>query len=205
MNIAICMADDSARQESKYIYLTFDDGPSDKVTPKILDVLDEEGVKATFFIIGQQAETRQAIVRRAFYSGHTMAVHSYNHVYNQIYSSSQSLLEDIDKCNNVLQSIIGCRSYIYRFPGGSYGLSKQLIDAVTSNGYRYVDWNASLMDAEIWQPTPKQLFDAAVTTSSDLNNIVLLAHDSTTKISTYYALRDIIKYFKSKGYIFETF
>lgn len=194
-----------AESAVKTVYLTFDDGPSDRVTPKILDVLAEEQIKATFFIIGNQAETRKYILKRAFDEGHTVAVHSYTHKYCEIYSSPESLLKDIDRCNEVIKSVTGSLSSVYRFPGGSFGLPQKLIDAVTEHGMRYVDWNASTRDAEIYGATPNQLFKAAVTTAASNENIVLLAHDSTTKGATAEALKSIIRHFKDEGYIFSAF
>ncbi len=189
----------------KTVYLTFDDGPSDRVTPKILDVLKEENVKATFFIIGKQAETRKYLIEREFKEGHTVAVHSYTHKYGEIYSSAESLIKDIDKCNDVIKSVTGRYSSVYRFPGGSYGLSEKLVSAVTSHGLRYVDWNASTRDAEIYRATPAQILKSTADTSANTENVVLLAHDSTSKTATAAALKDIIKYFKNKGYIFSAF
>lgn len=189
----------------KTVYLTFDDGPSDRVTPKILDVLKEENVKATFFIIGNQAETRKYLIEREFNEGHTVAVHSYTHKYREIYNSPESLINDIDKCNEVIKSVTGNYSSVYRFPGGSFGLSERMINAVTRHGMRYVDWNASTRDAEIISATPEQLYKATVNTSACAENVVLLAHDSTTKSSTAAALKDIIGHFKEQGYIFEAF
>ncbi len=189
----------------KTVYLTFDDGPSDRVTPKILDVLKEENVKATFFIIGKQAETRKYLIEREFKEGHTVAVHSYTHKYGEIYSSAESLIKDIDKCNDVIKSVTGRYSSVYRFPGGSYGLSEKLVSAVTSHGLRYVDWNASTRDAEIYCATPAQILKSTAETSANTENVVLLAHDSTSKTATAAALKDIIKYFKNKGYIFSAF
>ena len=189
----------------KTAYLTFDDGPSDRVTPKILDVLKEENVKATFFIIGKQAETRKYLIEREFKEGHTVAVHSYTHKYGEIYSSAESLIKDIDKCNDVIKSVTGRYSSVYRFPGGSYGLSEKLVSAVTSHGLRYVDWNASTRDAEIYRATPAQILKSTADTSANTENVVLLAHDSTSKTATAAALKDIIKYFKNKGYIFSAF
>ena len=202
--IALASADDD-KIDVKTVYLTFDDGPSDRVTPKILDVLKEENVKATFFIIGKQAENRRYLIEREKAEGHTVAVHSYTHKYKEIYSSTKSLLKDIDDCNAVTKSITGEYSKVYRFPGGSFGLSQSLISAVSKHGLRYVDWNASIRDAEILNATPKQLYSAAICTSADINNIVLLAHDSTTKTATADALRDIIRYYKNKGYSFSSF
>ncbi len=194
-----------AEEAEKTVYLTFDDGPSDRVTPKILDVLAEEKVKATFFIIGKNVETRKNLIKREFDEGHTVAVHSYTHKYKEIYSSEESLIKDIDACNEVIKSVTGKYSSVYRFPGGSYGLSQKFISAVTAHGLRYVDWNASTRDAEILNATPAQLLKAAVTTSASSNYIVLLAHDSTSKSATAEALRDIIKHYKDNGYVFKAF
>ena len=200
-NNSIALADGT----DKAVYLTFDDGPSDRVTPTVLDVLKEENVKATFFIIGRQAETRKYLIEREFKEGHTVAVHSYSHNYSLIYSSAQELLKDIDKCNKIIKEVTGSYSDLYRFPGGSYGVNKKLISAVTEKGFRYVDWNASTRDAELYEPTPYQLYKSTIATSANAQKVVLLAHDSTTKTATAAALKDIIKYFKENGYKFMTF
>jgi peptidoglycan/xylan/chitin deacetylase (PgdA/CDA1 family) len=193
----------TAFAEEKVIYLTFDDGPSDRVTPKILDILKEENVSATFFIIGQQAISRQQIVRREAYEGHTIAIHSYTHEYKDIYSSCDKLLSDIEKCKGIIEMITGYTPTLYRFPGGSYNLSTKLINAVKQSGYRVVDWNSSMRDAEIINPTPYQLYTSAITSAEGKDKIILLAHDSTTKLTTVQALTDVIHYFKSKDYNFK--
>ena len=192
-------------EDVKCVYLTFDDGPSDRVTPKILDVLKEENVNATFFIIGQQAQTRKYLLQREIDEGHTVAVHSYTHEYGEIYSSPESLIKDIDKCNEVIKSVTGKYSDLYRFPGGSYGLSEKLISAVKEHGMKPIDWNASFSDAEIYNATPAQIFDAAITSADCCEKVVILAHDSTNKSATALALKDIIRHFKNQGYTFKAF
>jgi len=189
----------------KVIYLTFDDGPSDKVTPKILDILKEENVKATFFVIGKNAETRKKLLKREAEEGHTVAVHSYSHIYNEIYASPESLLKDIKKCNKIIEEVTGKKSSVYRFPGGSFGLNERLISAVTNSGMRYVDWNASTRDAEFTDPTPEQIVSASITTAANPERIVLLAHDSTTKTATAQALKGIIRHYKELNYTFASF
>lgn len=189
----------------KVIYLTFDDGPCDRVTPKILDVLKEENVKATFFIVGNAAERRKYLLEREFSEGHTVAVHSYSHQYSEIYSSVQNLLDDIDKCNEVIKSVTGSYSTVYRFPGGSFGLRDELISAVKERKMKYVDWNASLCDAEYYAAPSEILYENAIETSMGHDKVILLAHDSTTKTTTAEAIRDIIKYFKNQNYKFATF
>ncbi|MDE7439674.1 MAG: polysaccharide deacetylase [Clostridia bacterium] len=193
-----------ARTE-KAVYLTFDDGPSDRVTPKILDVLKEENVKATFFIVGSAAENRKYLIEREVNEGHTVAVHSYSHRYGEIYSSTENLLNDIDKCNKLIKSVTGNYSDVYRFPGGSYGLSDKLVSAVKERGIKYVDWNASVRDAEYYSAPPEILYQSAVDTSKGHDTVILLAHDSTTKTTTAEALKKIIKYFKSQNFVFKKF
>ena len=84
-------------------------------------------------------------------------------------------------------------------------MSDKLISAVTAHGMRYVDWNASTRDADSLNATPNQIFNATISTAANADNIVILAHDSTTKSATASALKDIIKYYKERGYIFEAF
>lgn len=192
-------------ETEKSVYLTFDDGPSDRVTPKILDVLKEENVKATFFIIGMSAERRKYLIEREIAEGHTVAVHSYSHKYNEIYASPENLIADIDKCNELIKSVTGQYSDIYRFPGGSYGLNKKLISAVKAHGMKYIDWNASTRDAEFYTAPCDVLYESTVETSKGLNQVVLLAHDSTSKTTTATALKKIIKYFKKLNYTFKSF
>lgn len=198
------LADDTA-EPKKVIYLTFDDGPSDRVTPKILDVLKDENVKATFFVVGKNAVLRKNIIKREVDEGHSVGVHSYSHDYKEIYSSCESLLKDVDRCNELIREITGKKSSIYRFPGGSYGLDYKFVSAVTAHGMRYIDWNASTRDAEIYGATPEQLFEAAINTPACRERIVLLAHDTTNKTATAEALRDIIKYYKRNNYVFAQF
>lgn len=194
-----------AETPQKCVYLTFDDGPSDRVTPKILDVLKEENVKATFFIVGKMAERRKYLIEREFAEGHTVAVHSYSHVYHDIYSSVEKLLNDIDRCNELIHEITGEYSDVYRFPGGSFWVRKELIDAVTEHGMRYIDWNASMRDAELINAAPEELVKAAINTPANRDHIVMLAHDTTDKSTTAQALKGVIQYYKKKGYVFAAF
>lgn len=184
------------------IYLTFDDGPSNRVTPKILDILKKEKVKATFFIVGKSAESRGEIIKREIAEGHTVGLHSYSHDYKKIYASPKALSEDIERCNAILEKITGSRSNLYRFPGGSFNLSERLKTSVKNNGYRYVDWNASFCDGDISNPDAYTLYKSAINTVAYPEHIIMLAHDSTDKSATAEALGDVIKYFKQKNYVF---
>lgn len=189
----------------KEIYLTFDDGPSDRVTPKILDILKEESVKATFFVVGKNAVRRKNLLKREFDEGHSIGVHSYSHDYKKIYSSPEALIKDIDDCNEVIKEVTGRKTTLYRFPGGSFGLSSPIISAVTAHGMRYIDWNASFCDSEILSPSPEQLLNAAKTTLANRKSVIMLAHDATDKTATAEALRSVIRHFKNEGYMFKAF
>lgn len=194
-----------AEGAQKEIYLTFDDGPSDGVTPKILDVLKKENVPATFFIVGERAEKRKEILKRIYDEGHTLAVHSHSHIYKEIYSSCEALILDIERCNEIICSVTGEYSKVYRFPGGSFSLSPEIISAVTKKGYEYVDWNASFCDSEIKDVTAGKLYTAALSTVVNPNRIVMLAHDGADKTQTVEALKEVIRHFKHLGYEFKKF
>lgn len=204
ISTAICLAEEGNFNNVKTVYLTFDDGPSDRVTPLVLDALKRNNVKATFFIIGLQAETRPYLIEREINEGHSVAVHSYTHDYKTIYKSCNSLERDVEKCNDVIENICGKRSKLYRFPGGSYNVSQLLKNKIKELGYKYVDWNASTGDAEIINPTPQQLYKTAIKTTKKTGNVILLCHDGTTRTTTALALDSIIKYYKQNGYLFDT-
>ncbi|MBO7736409.1 MAG: polysaccharide deacetylase [Clostridia bacterium] len=190
-------------QAQKTIYLTFDDGPSDSTTPFILDVLKEEQVPATFFIIGRQAKRRENLIRRIQDEGHSIGIHSYSHIYSEIYRSPEALQEDIQKCSDVLEGILGYKPQLYRFPGGSFCVRDELKECVKALGYSYIDWNASCRDAELINASVEELVQSALSTSADRQTIVMLFHDSAHKNNTVWALKEIIRYYKDAGYAFE--
>ena len=119
-------------------------------------------------------------------------------------ASPAALLDDIERCNDAIERITGRRSKVYRFPGGSFTLSAALTDAVHGAGYTYVDWNASVRDAEIPGASPADLLNAAKSTSAGRNKVVLLCHDGAGKRATADALKDIIAFYRAGGYKFCT-
>ena len=101
----------------KTIYLTFDDGPSDR-TDEVLKILDEKGVKATFFVIGREDETSIQRIKKAAAAGHTIGMHSYSHDYEKIYTSVEDFLDDFYKLFVILRDEAGVTPTVFRFPGG---------------------------------------------------------------------------------------
>lgn len=191
--------------EQKVICLTFDDGPTDSTTPKVLDILDTFGVRATFFLIGRQISGREDIVRRTAAAGHAVGIHTYSHVYREIYASPQALLCDIAACRKAIRAALpGYEGKLYRFPGGEYGKPEALRRAVREAGLTVCAWNASADDSVLPHATADELFENAVRTGADRQRIVLLLHDGVNYRATVACLPRIIRHYKARGYRFET-
>lgn len=188
------------------IYLTFDDGPNAGTTNKILDILKEEGVKATFFVTCNGPDS---LIKRMYDEGHMVALHTATHNYSYIYSSIDNYFNDLKRVSDRVKRITGFESKIIRFPGGSSntisrnykkGIMTDLTSLVLSEGYRYYDWNVDGMDASSARSSSDVYFNVISNLNVNRANVVLM-HD--TKNITVGALRNIIKYGKDNGYKFD--
>ncbi|MDE7266925.1 MAG: polysaccharide deacetylase [Lachnospiraceae bacterium] len=179
----------------KRVYLTFDDGPSPN-TDRILDILKEYDVKATFFVVGKENYTDQ--YKRIVDEGHTLAMHSYSHVYKDIYSSLDAYKQDLGELRTFLYELTGVECNIVRFPGGSSNtISKvdmhTLIDYLDSENMVYFDWNVSSGDASGTYRSANQIASNVLGNIDKYNNAVVLMHDAAEKNSTVDALPTIIE------------
>lgn len=196
---------------NKTVYLTFDDGPSPNVTPLILDELKKENVKATFFVLGMNVNYYPEIIKRAYSEGHYIANHGYSHKYSEIYENVDTVLNDYQKCEESLRNVLDKNDFssgIYRFPGGSSGgfydnIKQDAKAKFKEENVAYLDWNALTYDAENAH-TKESILENLKNTVGDKNVVVLLMHDSSSKILTYETLPDIIQFFRDKGYTFST-
>ena len=93
--------------DTKVAYLTFDDGPTKNITPKILDILKEENVKATFFVVGKNVDSYPEIVKRAYDEGHFIANHGYDHNNKNLYKNDESFLNEIEKTDIAIGNVVG--------------------------------------------------------------------------------------------------
>jgi len=182
---------------TRKVYLTFDDGPSEN-TRAILDVLKEYDVKATFFVTGQQALSHPERYREIAQEGHTIGMHSYSHVYSEIYESVDSFGEDLLLLQTFLEDTTGVTPLFYRFPGGSSNtVSKmpmsQLCDYLTDNGITYFDWNVSSKDAVSPMRPVQEIVKNCTQNLENFDNAVILLHDAANKTSTVDALPEIIE------------
>lgn len=199
------------KSDPKRIFLTFDDGPTTQVTPFILDLLKQENIKASFFVLGSRVEANPDLVKREYDEGHFIANHGYSHKYSSIYSSNEAIFNEYNKTNDLIKNAIGNPDYnslVFRFPGGSIGgpydtLKKGAKQKLREQGIASVDWNALTGDAEGIK-TKEALFERFCNTLNEQSSVVLLMHDAADKILTYEILPDIISYCRSNGYEFKS-
>lgn len=193
------------KSETKTVYLTFDDGPSDR-TAEILDILKKYDIKATFFIIGKEGDTKKELLRRTADEGHTVGIHTYSHVYSSIYDSVENYLDDFYQTYKLIEDTTGVQPEVFRFPGGSINRYssqnyEEIIAEMTRRGFTYYDWNASSGDASL-SNTSNSVYSNTVRSSENKERIILLMHDSISKAYTVQALPGIIEYYKAQGYHF---
>ena len=199
--------------QEKIAYLTFDDGPSQN-TQKILEILDKYNIKATFFVVGPSYKLKNDLLIKIVQSGHKLAIHSYEHNYDYIYSSKENYLNDFYKCLNWIKNITGTTPTIYRFPGGSSNtiaskeLIKSIIKELETKGFAHADWNVDTLDSYIKNEPSKIISNALTSLKRNENNNhyyqTILMHDDINKPTSIKALPALIENFISKGYHFET-
>ena len=165
----------------KTMYLTFDDGPSEENTSAVLDILKEYDIKATFFLVGENVERHPEVARRIVEEGHTIGIHCNRHEYDEIYESVDSYLADFEAARDIVYEVTGVEVQLFRFPGGSVNsynknVYEEIIVEMTSRGYIYFDWNASLEDA-VSKTDPETLIQNAKDTTLGRKKVVMLAHD----------------------------
>ena len=164
-----------------YVYLTFDDGPS-KHTQRLLDILDQYGVKVTFFVVNYGLND---MIGKEAAAGHSVGVHSATHDYYSIYASEEAYFADLDKMNAIIYAQTGAYSNIIRFPGGSSntvsrfnpGIMTRLAGAVEARGYAYFDWNVNSGDAGSTND-PDEIFRNVIEGIQKHEYSVVLMHDS---------------------------
>lgn len=195
--------------KDKTVYLTFDDGPSKK-TLELLDILEKYDVKATFFVIGKEDEKCKKIVKTLYDKGHTVAPHTYCHVYSEIYCSVNNYLSDFEKIYNYVYDITGEKPTIFRFPGGSRnsvavhnGIMNKIVDEMDERGLVFHDWNIVSGDDTPTVYPAQTLFNNVLKGAKKTNSPVILFHDTDYNKTTPEAVELVIKHFKEQGYSFD--
>jgi len=152
--------------------------------------------------------------------GHVIGGHTFSHDYDVIYKSKDAFFEDLDKGNELIEKATGVKPTVIRFPGGSNNevskkaqdpnqykttdwIMKDLVQEVTTKGYRYFDWNVSIGDSSSGIKDKEGFMQRVKDGIKNKNQVVLLMHDAANKKSTVDALQGIIRYLKSQDYTFK--
>lgn len=197
---------DNYQRSAGTIYLTFDDGPG-AYTARLLDILKQYNVKATFFVTGGGDDS---LIIREYQEGHTVGLHTWSHRYDQLYRSVDAYFEDLQLVHDRVQALTGVDSKIIRFPGGSSNtvsakydgktkIMSTLTQEVGKRGYVYFDWNIASGDAGN-VTTTDGVYNTVVSHLHDGVNVIL-QHD--IKSYSVDAVEKIIKFGLDNGYTFE--
>lgn len=182
----------------KKIALTFDDGPHPTKTEKILDILDRYDVKATFFIIGSNAEYHPEIVAQEVLRGHEVANHSYSHT-NLSKCTPEQIKKEIDLADRAIEKAAGIRPKLFRPPEGAY--SENSVKIAGELGKNTIIWTVDTMD---WANRSADDIVKNIKENVRSGSIILFHDFTSAKAHTIEALEIIIPYLKSQGYEFVT-
>jgi cellulose synthase/poly-beta-1,6-N-acetylglucosamine synthase-like glycosyltransferase/spore germination protein YaaH/peptidoglycan/xylan/chitin deacetylase (PgdA/CDA1 family) len=202
-------AEDTIPGKGHKLILTFDDGPSEKWTPQILDILEREKVPATFFIVGINAEQNIPILQREYKDGFEIGNHTFTH-HNIADMSLQRAALEMKLTRLLIESITGHSTILFRAPYNADSepqTYEELAPIERSRNENYLTVNESI-DPNDWAPgvSADSIFKRVVSQVEDRNASIILLHDAggDTRQATVDALPRIIDYFKKRGYVFTT-
>lgn len=192
------------------IYLTFDDGPSPN-TEKVLNVLQEEDVPGTFFVVGVTSEKDIALYNRIIEDGHALGLHSFDHDMQGVYQSFKSFRKDFDKLENWIFEKTNATLRICRMVGGSHSMycsaavREQILSYMMESGYACFDWDIDSKDSGMYAIPAWKIAQNVIQSAKKKPNqdLIILMHDDGLRTSIADALKTIIPYFKEQGYSFD--
>jgi peptidoglycan/xylan/chitin deacetylase (PgdA/CDA1 family) len=181
--------------DTGYIYLTFDDGPS-RYTNDILRYLQNYDIPATFFVMPDDTEAGRNFLNTMLDRGHEIGIHCMDHRYEVIYRSVEAYLEDFNQAWNLVYEQTGYKPYLFRFPGGSindhnFYVRRDIIDEMTRRGFVYFDWNVDSRDA--MDATWTEMYNTVLNEVAAVPRAVVLFHDRPGGYNTVLVIDDIIK------------
>lgn len=185
---------------SKYIAITFDDGPSAEYTPEILDILKEHDARATFFVVGSRAQENPSIIKTMVKEGHELANHSFHHPdFTGI--SKEELISEMDNTSEVLENLTGVEPQLFRPPGGVY--NDIIVDTANEEGYMVVMWSWH-QDTRDWKRPGVHKIVSTVLNNTKNGDIILFHDFGGDRSQTVKALKQILPQLKKEGYEFVT-
>jgi peptidoglycan/xylan/chitin deacetylase (PgdA/CDA1 family) len=208
-SLSVTSSSPSPTPGSTLVYLTFDDGPASGSTSKFLDLLEQEHVRATFFVTGVAVNPEtDADIKREQADGDHIGLHTYTHDYAKVYASDAAYWADLDKIAQRVQGLTGLTPKMVRLPGGasntvsrqySKGIMTRVTQELDAKGYHYFDWNVSSGDGGSNTDPAYLTANLENGTRPGRENIVL-SHD--TKLTTLPAIKNYIEWCKQRGYVF---
>lgn len=184
--------------DEKVIALTFDDGPHKKYTPEILDILSKYNAKATFFIVGENAEKNPELALRVHEEGHELAIHTYTH---PLRTNVSKLMKEIKQSHATIFGITGYSPVLFRPVEGQY--TDAMIDAIIQEGYKVVMWSWHLDTFDWKNPGEKRIVNT-VLKGAKPGSVVLFHDGGGNRAQTVRALKKILPELEEQGYKFVT-
>lgn len=181
--------------EEKTLALTINCAWGDEDMASILQILQEEEIPATFFFVGSFVDAHPQWVRAVFDAGHEVANHSDTHK-DFAHASAAEIEQEVERCSDKLEHLIGKRPALVRCPSGSY--NNQAIDTIRALGYEAIQWSVDSID---WQNPSAEEMEARILPKLQ-NGDILLFHSGTK--NTAAALPQLIRRMKEEGYSFVT-
>ncbi|HHW06304.1 MAG TPA: polysaccharide deacetylase [Clostridia bacterium] len=188
---------------AKIAYITIDDGPDPVHTPAILEILDHYNVKASFFVLGTNAQKYPELIKLVHEKGHTIGNHTYNHIYKETYASDDSFWDSVKKTEDILYELLEYRPTLIREPGGRFRTNPEKQQMIRDQGYDLVYWNIDSYDSRSPIPDKDTIF-ANVKRQAQKEHLwpamVILFHESGGHRSTVEALPLVIEYLLQEGF-----
>lgn len=198
------------QQIKKYVYLTFDDGPTLKNTPLLLDKLKSLNLPATFFVVGKLINENPDVMKRIINENHSIGLHTMSHNKNKCYSSHENFIEENLELQNLLKNEFNINTNLLRFPFGSQNsylkFDKIFLEKLHKNNFKIYDWHIDTFDAINPDNNSETIFQICKNQYEkyfkDKQELIILMHTNSNNINTINSLKLIKEYFLNLGYEF---
>ena len=200
-----------SNNESKTVYLTFDDGPSSNNTNKIIDILNKNNIRGTFFVVGDSTNIYPHLIKKLDENNMCIMPHCNFHDYKGIYKCEENYFKDLNNCKENINKIIENREMNFiRIPGGSDNkicnekVLNNIKTKILDNGDNYIDWTINFGDIEK-NSSSVEFIKSRMMDDGGLYNVeVVLMNDIGGKEANIESLQEIIDFYNKRGYKFKT-
>lgn len=197
-------------ENKKYVYLTFDDGPTLKNTPILLDKLKSLDLPATFFVVGKLINENPDVLKRIRDENHSIGLHTMSHDKNKCYLSHENFIKENLELQKLLQNEFNIDTNLLRFPFGSQNsylkMDKNFLDKLHKNNFKIYDWHIDTFDALNPENNSETIFEICKKQYKkhfkDNKHLIILMHTNSNNKNTINSLKQIKEYFLNLGYEF---